>query len=412
MRRGKDDDPPGYSELMLCDANSGYARRGDGVLVPLMVAAELNSLRIALDEESAATDFFRAAAPLPRRLLDSMTRRRVLYAIGTAAACLDEMARAELDSETQARAAHELLRRAKKDDVAEPPPSEIAQPVSPPPGPSIHQPGEVTPDGCFVEVFKPDAFAKHKEKLARIEDRSMGKNSQEALALLDMKVSIELGPARLAKLIIGWKAALEKLTAEMPNFAHVIERLAQQCALAAETATPLCVQPLLLVGGPGVGKSHFARRLAATLQLPEFVYNLESAESTSIMLGSERHWTGAEPGVLYRLLLDGFGKPDAAVANPLIVLDEIDKAPASRSGHYKPRDSLIPLLERSTAGALRDKCSEVTFNARHVIYVATANALSTIDAPMQSRFDIQLAERVNDFATPGDVNLVCGRRVH
>ena len=327
----------------------------------------------------------------------------MLYAIGTAAACHDEKARAELDSEAQARAAHELLRRAKKEDAAETTPPVAAQAVSPPPGPSIHQPGEVTPNGCFVEVFKPDAFAKHKEKLARIEDRSMGKSSPEALALLDMKPSIELGPARLVKLIANWKAELERLATDMPNFAHVIDRVAQQCALAAETATPLCIQPLLLVGGPGVGKSHFARRLAATLQLPEFVYNLESAESTSIMLGSERHWTSAEPGVLYRLLFDGFGKNGAAVANPLIVLDEIDKAPASRSGHYRPRDALIPLLERSTASGLRDKCSEVSFNGGHVIYVATANALSTIDAPMQSRFDIQLVRDLTPIQAVGVV---------
>jgi hypothetical protein len=121
------------------------------------------------------------------------------------------------------------------------------------------------------------------------------------------------------------------------------------------------------------------------------------------MLGSERHWTGAEPGVLYRLLFDGFDKPSAAVANPLIVLDEIDKAPASRSGHYRPRDALIPLLEPSTANSLRDKCSEVTFNARHVIYVATANALSTIDAPMQSRFDIQLVRDLTPIQAVGVV---------
>lgn len=68
------------------------------------------------------------------------------------------------------------------------------------------------------------------------------------------------------------------------------------------------------------------------------------------------------------------------VANPVIVLDELDKAlggggSADESSRYRPANALHGVLEPKTARALRDKSADIVFGASHAIYLATANKL-------------------------------------
>jgi len=106
---------------------------------------------------------------------------------------------------------------------------------------------------------------------------------------------------------------------------------------------------------------------------------MESAETLSTLSGSDKHWANTEPGQLLRQVVLG------DVANPLIVLDELDKA-SRRSSSYRPAEALHGLLEPVTARHLRDKSADLEFDASHVIYVATANRLSSIAGSLLSRF--------------------------
>ncbi|GCL66126.1 AAA family ATPase [Pseudaquabacterium pictum] len=397
MAAKKNEPPPqGYRPIVLLEGAMGGANGLDDLLVPGKLAAELNSYRATLTRNSPAEAYAKAAAALPRRLLDPVTRRKVLAAIGTESAegeARDWDAReeesAERDEEDNEQGGQDrnpnpfagLTASLKCDAYPAASPSHKPAPALEKTEPTKRAHGELCPRGVHMHVFGDDAFDAWRSKIDQLLSGAISKHSDDGKRARTMKDLQDRGPARLVMLLPDWQEKLQTLEREMPNFGHVIEAVARQCSLSRCTSSALNIHPLLLAGGPGVGKSYFAKRLALALELPSYTYHLESAESNSIMLGTERHWSNSEPGVLFKMFAD------RDLANPVIVLDEIDKGP-SRSGQYRPRDSLIPLLERSTARSLRDKSAEVVFDGSWVIYVATANALSPIERPLLSRFEI------------------------
>lgn len=208
------------------------------------------------------------------------------------------------------------------------------------------------------------------------------KSRDEAKAVLARATELAArGPWRRVVAKPRWRTALEQLARDMPNFAAVVEHVRISFAMAERGRRPVRVTPMLLAGLPGVGKTYFAGRLAAALALPNCVHSLDSAETISTLGGSDKHWSESEPGALFRLVVMG------EVANPLVVLDELDKAKRGGGG-YQPANALHGLLEPVSSRLFRDKSADFEFDASHVIYIATANRLSSIEASLLSRFSI------------------------
>ena len=187
------------------------------------------------------------------------------------------------------------------------------------------------------------------------------------------------GPWRSVARPEGWRDALTSLAAEMPNFAAVVEAVQRAMALADFTGQPLMLQPILLFGEPGVGKTHFTQRLAEVLQTPIHRQAFDNAQTNSGLRGSDRHWGNTAVGALWELVV--LGKH----ANPVVLLDELDKG--ERGGNnYRPVDALLSLLETVTATQVKDLSIDFEFDASRVLYVATANDADRISAPVRSRF--------------------------
>ena len=197
----------------------------------------------------------------------------------------------------------------------------------------------------------------------------------------------------------GWQARQARLRSDMPNFGAVVDRIEACCALADFGRRPVRIPPLLLVGSPGVGKTHFALRLAEVLGVAQFTYQLESAETVSALCGSDKHWWNSEPGALHRLILLG------THANPVVLLDEIDKA--NQGSSYKPANALHAVLEPATARQLRDKSVDLPFDASYVVYIATANRLSLIDGSLLSRFELVFIDEPGVRAAVSIARAIC-----
>ena len=109
--------------------------------------------------------------------------------------------------------------------------------------------------------------------------------------------------------------------------------------------------PILLLGGPGVGKTFVAQRLASALGSSSRVVDMTALQSNGFFTGSEKHWSDATSGLLFDLLVSG------KYANPTIVLDEIEKI--SRNRNHDPMQTLHTLLEVETSSRLCDLCTDV-----------------------------------------------------
>jgi len=393
-----------HESLAVVDTAKGRPTGASGLLVPAPIARALNVLRVTLTPESPAEAYHSAAAPLPWRLLDELTRKRVIavermqdpgvVAVEVPAEPESDPATDNVDDlpETSARVTVVSMKRAEElaaaraKAEADDAPEAALMSVS-------------TSGRHEVVVHKKGAFDARIAQLGRLAGSS--KSSTESLIKEDLEKLSRRSASRLVILPVDWHLALKALADEMPNFSAVVDSVARQCLLAQETDAPLRLYPLLLVGPPGVGKTHFARCLAAALKMPMFNYPMESAETTSTLTGSDKHWSNTQPGALFDLIIRG------DFANPLVILDEIDKAPAGKQGRYQPRSALYPLLEPSTAEAVRDKSADIEFNASHVTYVATANTLSPIEQPLLSRFEVHL---IRELTTPQAVSVA--RHIH
>ena len=183
-------------------------------------------------------------------------------------------------------------------------------------------------------------------------------------------------------------AAMKRLAAIAPHIPALIDAVRIPLMVSAKTGAPPMLSPLLLVGPPGVGKSHVAMGLAEILGVPVHKVSYAAAGAAGNSLsGQDKAWGNSATGAVFDLLAMG------EFANAVICLDEIDKAGMSHTtgGQERhPINELLALLEPLTAKEHRDRCSEIRVDARHIVWVATANSLATIAAPLLSRFKLIL----------------------
>ena len=99
-----------------------------------------------------------------------------------------------------------------------------------------------------------------------------------------------------------------------------------------------------------------------------------------ILSGASSQWKGARPGKVFETLVDG------AYANPVMVVDEIDKARGESA--YDPLGALYSLLEHDTAGKFMDEFAEIEIDASQAIWIATANDERSIPEPILNRVEV------------------------
>ncbi|VTU24564.1 Lon protease [Variovorax sp. PBS-H4] len=190
---------------------------------------------------------------------------------------------------------------------------------------------------------------------------------------------LERGPERFQVKPSG-VPEMSALYAELPNFTEVLDDVRRHVALAQDSRDGLEVTPMLLLGPPGIGKTHFAKRLAELLGTGMSLVPMSSMTAGWLLSGASSQWKGAKPGKVFEALVDG------QYANPVMVIDEIDKAGADVQ--YDPLGALYGLLEHDTAHAFVDEFAEVPIDASQVIWVTTANDARGIPEPILNRMNV------------------------
>lgn len=221
--------------------------------------------------------------------------------------------------------------------------------------------------------LEPKAVPNHHIVVARLSKEEMKSNKlKDIIGPLQPVINVALPLVPVTPL----HEVRNTLLFEFPHAADVVD-----FALADLVGrTTVRLRPLMLVGPPGGGKSRFARRLGEVLGVS--VWRTDAARSDGAVFGgTDRRWYSAE--ACHPFLAIAQGK----IANPLVLVDELDKA-ATRSDYGRLWDCLLSFLEPETAARYPDPALQTNLDLSQVSYVATANSTNLLPSPIRDRFRV------------------------
>jgi ATP-dependent Lon protease len=228
-----------------------------------------------------------------------------------------------------------------------------------------------------LQVFDPAEVAALVQRMPASSHPLEG-NAQQRNLLTAM--SEDRGRRPLREVPIG--NPLIEMYDRFPHFVDVLDLVQSSVALSGcgDDGRPVYMPPILLRGTAGTGKTYFAQELARVLELHFVERDLSVTSDAFVIVGMDSTWKNSKPGIVFDSLVHGQS------ANPLILLDELDKV-AVTSSHNSPMQALHALLEPTSASTFTDEFISVKLDASRVNWILTANQ-AFIPDPIITRLEV------------------------
>lgn len=144
------------------------------------------------------------------------------------------------------------------------------------------------------------------------------------------------------------------------------------------TGKPFFVKPVCLVGDPGSGKSRLVRRAAALVDKSLHVHRFDGAVADGQFAGTAKGWSNTEPSVPTRAVRQSM------TANPVVMIDEIDKCKDSHNGYLA--HALLSFTDPETSSRVRDSSLDAELDLHMLSYICTANDAKLLPGMLRDRF--------------------------
>ena len=239
----------------------------------------------------------------------------------------------------------------------------------------------------IAEAEMPEAVAEQAEKDLRRLERQ-GEQSPESSMIrsyLDWLLAVPwskrseelLDPKHTREVLDEDHAGLEDVKRRITEFIAV-QKLRKERKIEDDSRASGAI--LTLVGPPGTGKTSIGESVARSLGREFVRLSLGGIHDEAEIRGHRRTYIGALPGRIVRALRD------AKTMNPVILLDEVDKVGADWRGD--PSAALLEVLDPAQNHSFRDHYPDVEVDLSEVVFLATANILDTIPAPLLDRMEV------------------------
>lgn len=247
--------------------------------------------------------------------------------------------------------------------------------------------GETTPEKAEVATLRqrlteadlPDPIRKEAEReLGRLE-RMPAAAPDFQMTRSYLELIMELPWKKRTEDRIDLPAARQVLDEDHYDLAPIKERILEH--LAVHKLNPEAKAPIIcFVGPPGVGKTSLGQSIARAMGRSFERVSLGGLHDEAELRGHRRTYIGAMPGRIIQAVRR------AGVANPVLMLDEVDKL--GRDYRGDPAAALLEILDPAQNNTFRDNYLDLPFDLSKVLFITTANALDPIPGPLRDRLEV------------------------